>query len=406
MREIFIARYEENGITRSVAFNKSKFNKESAEEWLNNKGIKNFWFFFEPNEPKPFGENGIIFSGEVGFDITLDRMTPYLDAGNEIILDSFGGDSWEGLKIHDAIKLKGNNPSIGVLGSCMSATMQILLATQNRWMSENSRGLIHNPWTWAVGDDDVFKKEAVDLEKEKLQIASIYVQASGKDLDYILSLMKEERILRADEMLSLNFVKSIRGNIANNNNNDDNDMNKEQKEKMSAMEKTLNAIKNLFSSPKSLVIQDVNGVELDFGDEIETVDQIQVGSTATVDGSPAVGDYVVEDGTTYKFEAGAITEIVPPADDAGSDAQVEELQAEVENLTTENSTLKAQVTKLTNANEKLQNTHNSMSEKFKTVQADFLEFKNKFADDIEEPPTPEVEGDGKKKKFSYKSKTK
>jgi hypothetical protein len=143
----FIARYEDNGIKKSIFFDKILFNEAKAEEWLNNNGIQNFLFFFEPEPPKPIGENSMLFKGEVGFDITMDVLLPHMTAGKVIILDTFGGNNWEAMKIYDAVKGLDINPSIGVLGTCASAGMQILLSTSNRWITPNSRGLIHNPWT-------------------------------------------------------------------------------------------------------------------------------------------------------------------------------------------------------------------------------------------------------------------
>ena len=174
----FLARYNENGIDKSILFDKSKFTEESAAAYLNAHQIKNFFFFFEPYEPTPFGSNSIIFKGDIGFDITTETILPYLNEGKEIILDSFGGDLFEGWKIHDAIKMLGTNPSIGVIGSCASAATMPLLASENSWMSENSRFLIHNPSTWEAGDDEAMRNTANELEKEKLKLANFYAAIS------------------------------------------------------------------------------------------------------------------------------------------------------------------------------------------------------------------------------------
>lgn len=394
----FVARYTKDGLTRSVHFDKSVFDQAKAEAYLNSKGIKNFFFFFEPNPPQEIGENSMLLSGEVGFDITFDIITPLLDQGKEIVLDTFGGNNWEALKIHDHIKALGTNPSIGILGSCMSAGMQILLATENRWMTENSRGLIHNPWAMDVGDDEVFRNGADMLEKEKLQIANIYSKVSGKSLDEILVLMKKETILTASEMLALNFVKSVKGENFNKKvvTNTDSKMNEENKKKLGTIENMLNKVFNKLFPPKNIVLQDVNGVELDFGSAIETPEQIQVGSTATVGGSPAEGEYVMPDGTTYVFETGAITEIrMPETTDplAQENAQLKEQIAELE------SQLQNSVDKVQSLNGELE----SMRNEFKQVKDAFTAFKNEFSKEeptLQEPPKT----DEPVKKFSFKIK--
>ena len=404
----FIARYEENGIKKTVLFNKSKFDQTKAEAWLKDKGIQNFFFFFDPVPPKEIGENGIMLSGEVGFDIDLDIILPYIIAGKDIILDTFGGDSWEGLKIYDTVRGLDLKPSIGVLGTCASAGMQILLSTssEKRWMSPNSRGLIHNPRGFVMGDDEVFRNSAKDLEEEKLKIANIYVQESGKPLDEILTLMKKERVLSADEMLALNFVKSTKWNNLESEiliNNEE--MNQEEKTKLNSIENMINKLWNKFSPPKNIVIQDVNGVELDFGSEVETKEQIKVGDTATAAGNPAEGEFTLNDGTVYVFEGGELKEIKESEEETSS--EVEELQKEVTDLQAENTDLK---NKLTSSETKVTNL---LTEQTKTV-ADlttvknlFDEFKNKFSNDKPGLNTPGQEGDGGgKSKFSFNSKNK
>lgn len=402
----FIARYEENGIKKTVLFNKSKFDQTKAEAWLKDKGIQNFFFFFEPNKPKPIGEKGILLKGEVGFDITLDNVLSFIAEGKDIILDTPGGNSWEGLKIYDAVKGLNLNPSIGVLGTCGSAGMQILLSTENRWMSPNSRGVIHNPTMIIAGDDEIAKTVSQILENEKLQIANIYVSVSGKTLEEILSLMKKGKPLNADEMLALNFVKSTKWNNLESEiliNNEE--MNQEEKTKLNSIENMINKLWNKFSPPKNIVIQDVNGVELDFGSEVETKEQIKVGDTATAAGNPAEGEFTLNDGTVYVFEGGELKEIKEPEEETS--AEVEELQEEVTNLKTQNTELQ---NKLTSSETKVTNL---LTEQTKTV-ADlttvknlFDEFKNKFSNDKPGLNTPGQEGGGGgKSKFSFNSKNK
>lgn len=403
----FIARYEENGVKKTVLFNKAKFDQTKAEAWLEKKGIQNFFFFFEPNKPKPIGEKGILLKGDVGFDITLDNVLSFITEGKDIILDTFGGNSWEGLKIHDAIKGLNLNPSIGVLGTCASAGMQILLATENRWMSPNSRGVVHNPTMIIAGDDEIVKTASQVLENEKLQIANIYVSVSGKPLEEILSLMKKGKPLNADEMLALNFVKSTKWNNLESEilTNNETEMNQEEKTKLNSIENMINKLWNKFSPSKNIVIQDVNGAELDFGSEVETKEQIKVGDTATVVGAPAEGDYTLNDGTVYVFEGGALVEIKEPEEETS--AEVEKLQEEVTNLKTQNTELQNKLTASETKATVLLTEQTKTVEDLTKVKNLFDEFKNKFSNEKPKPNTPGQEGGGDgKSKFSFNSKNK
>lgn len=394
--EKFIARYtNEKGITKSFSFDKSRYNQERAEEELQKRGIKNFFFFFEPLEPKPF-QDGMFFSGEVGFDITMDNMMPYIEEGKAIYLDSLGGDLWEGWKIHDAIKLSGLNPKITALGSVASSAVQIFLSTpiQNRYMTEQSRMLIHNPWAYEIGDDEAMREAAKSLSVEKMRLADFYSKESGRPIDYILNLMKEERFIHYEEVSEMNFINSQ--TIKN-----ENEMTEEQEKRISGIEKTLNSIKSIFVKPevKNIVLQDVNGTELDFG-EIETKEQISIGVTATVDGVPANGEYVMPDGVTYVFENGSLMEIIESSGD-------DEMTA----LQEENAALKEQISELQNSiSEKDKTIEGMKSERtqlesdFNKVEKDFNDFKNQFSDEKQEFETLETKDKKKKKGFTYKSK--
>jgi ATP-dependent protease ClpP protease subunit/cell division protein FtsB len=393
----FLARYKQNGITKSIIFDKTLYNKEDAEKYLNEKGIQNFLFFFDPIDPRPFGENAMIFEGEIGFDISEKTIIPHIQAGKEILINSFGGDLWEGWKIHDSIKHLNLNPSIGVIGTCASAATLVLMSTKNRWVSENSRGLVHNPWVFIAGDDSVLRNEAKNLESEKLHLAKFYSGISGKSVEEMITLMAEERMLNADEMIQFNFARSKSNKFSEVEIKHENDekMNNEQKEQLDTMQadlsgvsKLLNSIKNVFIEPvptKNIVIQDVNGVEIDFGDSAETMEQIAVGATATIDGSPANGEYTLADGTVYVFENGTLTAIVSPEEDS----ELEALKAENEELRAENETLKSDFQNALTEKNELKAKFETVNTDFEEVKTKFEAFKNQFSTEKQEINAPE-----------------
>lgn len=366
MKGIFVARFEKDGFTRSLAFRKGEFDEAKAGEHLRNMGVNNFFMFFEPAPPVDIDENTVLFSGDVGFDITLDSVLRPLKEGKAIVFDSFGGDLWEGLKIHDAIKALNADVEVGILGSCMSAATLPLCAASKRWTTPNSRLLIHNAWSWVAGDSATLKKEAAALAEENEGAAKIYAELTGATVAEMLELMNEERVMRADEMLRRGFVNEIKNKKKEEMNS------KEFEEKLKAQEESLlGKIQAFFkknSIPKNAVLQDVAGNEFDFGEEIEDLEQVEVGTTATLDGAPASGEYPFPNGKTYVFEAGVVTEIRDTEDGGGNDEEVEELKEKVEELKEELVAV--------NANYRKQ---------LKAIKAEFNALKNAYND---EPPTP------------------
>ena len=391
----FIARYSDKGIPRSVVFFKSEFDAEKAEKWLNSHGINNFFFFTEPYAPEPFDENHMLIRGDVGFDITVNSIIPLLKSGKGIILDTYGGDLDEGLKIYDAIKLLNLNPSIGILGVCASSGIQILLSSENRWASKYSQGLIHNPWMVAAGDDATLRLKANDLENAKMTLASLYSESLSKPIDEMLALMNEERFMNADEMLSLGFIHEIKTTINSNNLNDDEMKNqKELGDKLNKVEKVLNALKSVFTADqpvKNILISEAGGKQLEFP-ELEDESQIAVGAIANIDGEPATGEFVItggnNDGKTFVFEAGTLTEIKEPVEEQPSE--------EVEALKAENEELKKQ---LESQNKLRQNAEVQM----KNFEKELGELKNLVTSGFE-PDVPATPGipNPPKKGFTYK----
>jgi len=372
MKGIFVARFEQGGITRSVAFRKGEFDEAQAGEHLKKMGVNNFLMFFEPAPPVDIDENTVLFSGDVGFDITLDTVLPVLKQGKAIVFDSFGGDLWEGLKIHDAIKALGVDVEVGILGSCMSAATLPLCAASKRWTTPNSRLLIHNAWSWMAGDAATLKKEADALAEENEGAAKIYAELTGATVAEMLELMNEERVMRADEMLRRGFVNEIK------NQKEEEMDSKEFEKKLQAQEesimKKIQAFFKKHNAPKNAVLQDVAGNEFDFGDEIEDLEQVEVGTTATIDGAPAVGEYPFPNGKTYVFEAGVVTEI-RDTEEGGNDEEVEELKEEVEELKEEVEELK----------EELEVVNAKYRKQLKAIKSEFNALKNAYND---EPPTP------------------
>jgi ATP-dependent protease ClpP protease subunit len=322
--QYFTARYKVNGIQRSYRFDKSEFTRESAERWLQNKGIQNFMLFFEPNDPQPFGENSLIFSGEVGFDITADNIANAINDGKDIIINSFGGSLYEAWLIYDTIKQMDINPNIGVMGISASAATLITLATNNSWATENSRFLIHNPWSMTAGDDEVMRAEAKALEKEKMELAKLYANVSGRDINEILDIMKREEFLTAPEALELKLINSI-----NVKQKEEEKMANEKVTMLDSIIEKANNLLNRISAVKNMTLVDTNGNEF----EVEREDgEPQVGDAASPDGT-----YTMENGNTIVVEGGIITAINEPAPEEGEDAEalkarIAELEAEIASL--------------------------------------------------------------------------
>lgn len=310
--------------------------------------------------------------GTIGKDFKYTDVLLHLNAAKDsqyikLIIDSPGGSINEGDKIKEALVNSGKVMFSANSGDVASYAVSLFnIAPKQNRVYDPAKGvfLIHMP---LVLPEDGVSGTAADLEiiaKElkKIQnnIIADYVKSTGSDADVLAGFMNENVPLTPEQVETLGFatvqnhpveIKAVayytNSNIMTN---------EENVKKLGVIESLLNKVVAFFE-PKNLMVQDTAGKELDFGPEVQTIEQVIIGVKATVEGAPAEGDFVLETGETYRFAAGILTEIVPPT--PAPDAEKEQLK-----------------TDLAEAQAKLASVSAEMS-KFK---AEFLKFKNEFSE--------------------------
>ena len=307
----------------------------------------------------------IYLTGEVGYDITLQKVIEIVESGEtELMLTTDGGCFFEGIAIRDYLKKTNKIQSIGCLGMVASAGTLIMQGVKDRWATPASKFLIHGVQGGTYGNADDAQRLADDLRKLSDSEAHTYSLLSGKPIEDIKVIMDEERILYADEALSLNLINRI--------SNLENFMNKKDEQKK-WFDSFMNKLKT-FDLFKNLIVQSTDGTELDFGADVETLDQIVEGVPCSENGT-----FVLADGRTVVAEGNKVTSVIPKEEPAQPDPQIEEMRKANEELTN----------KLTEANAKIEELTNKATQ-FETLKNEFVEFKNKFSnhnpDSGAEPP--------------------
>lgn len=330
-----------------------------------------------------------LLEGEIGWDINLSDV----QNKSKFVINSYGGEILAGFAMYDYLSLVEGS-EVGVMGVCASSATIVLLGAKNRWATKNSKFLIHNPWTATVGDSNQLQHTAAELKELQDRLVGIYAKHLNGTEEFIRDLMLEERFITADEALDLGLIQSIReeksdrvpeGKTAkamfyNLKREKMSTISKEElSNELNKFENTFLAkIKNLFVKAKNLMMKDTDGNELELS--VDTEEEIAVGITATVDGAPAEGEYVMPDGKTLKFEAGTLTEIMEPQPNQPT---VEELQAKIAELEAQNSAMVAE--NETKANE----IKAEYETKLNAVKAEFDSFKNKFSGKVNNLNIPE-----------------
>ncbi len=278
--------------------------------------------------------------GEVNIKGVTQQIQDNIDAEKLIVhIHSPGGDVDEGFGIHDILVAHGKDKGIEIEtrieGLCASIATVIALAGSVRKCTENSDGMIHNPWMDTVGDADELQKSADQLKAIEKKILDFYVAKTGGNREAISAMMKEETWLSAQQLKDLGFVTEIITTIKavakfklKNTVMDTKELDKKIDSRFTELLKKLGLAKK--SKAQALTVTAGDGTVLDFGDQIESVEEIAVGMTATIEGGTPDGEYVMPDGKTFVFTAGTLTEIKEAAEE--DTEEMKQLKAENENL--------------------------------------------------------------------------
>ncbi|MBY8963789.1 Clp protease ClpP [Flavobacterium sp. D11R37] len=297
----------------------------------------------------------IYISGQIGsFDgvtgigladvIAQVKKQPGATAFN-VHINSEGGLVDVGFDIYNYLKsLKKPLSTIGS-GIVASIATVIFMAGQKRQLRPNTPFMIHLPWGGSMGTADELEQFAGQLRQVEQKMVGFYNKALGVQEQAILPLLKNETWLTPKQLHGLGFtttlqpVKACAKAFINPNFTMKGTFTEKDRHWMESLfTKVLGRFNNARIFRK--VVQDATGAEIDFT-ELPDDGLIEVGATATVDGMPAEGEYLLPDGTTYVFEAGELTEIIEP--EAGAAEEAAALRAENKALKRQLNHIKSEV---------------------------------------------------------------
>ncbi len=148
-----------------------------------------------------------------------NELTGHSNSPVTVQISSLGGSVDHALNIYDQFAEHGNITA--ELSSFVASSGTIIsLGAKTVRMNENSFYLIHKLMNWMdewgyKNEDDIetliakLEKEKQQLAKMTLQVAKMYTKRTGKSLQEITDLMKEEVWLTAEEAKEWGFVDEI-----------------------------------------------------------------------------------------------------------------------------------------------------------------------------------------------------
>lgn len=372
---------DDSMVAQAYRFDAEKFTAAEAKSWCKEHDIEYILFeeatngkvneghIFIYGEIIPYEDNDPGMWGGVNLKDVVKQINSNKEANRLIIhIHSPGGDVYEGFAIHDALVNSGKEIETIIEGLCASIATIIALSGDRRLITQHSEFMIHNPWSFGLGDSEDLKKQSDELAKTEKKIAEFYASKTNLTKDELFNYMHEETFFTAQEAVDYGFMTEIVNTmkqVAKITNLNIFNMDKKLENKMSALEKLIDKVMSKFK-PKDIMVADVNGIELDFP-EVNDASEIAVGAKVNVSGNPETGEHKMPSGEIYVCESGVLNEIKPAPDD------------ENEALKKENEALKAEVESLKSEKAKAETNAQNALKGLNQLQDEFKKFKSEFS---------------------------
>jgi ATP-dependent Clp protease, protease subunit len=124
-------------------------------------------------------------------------------------INSPGGDVFDGVAIYNALKNHKAKITAHVDGLAASAASFVAMAASHIVMPSNSFMLVHNASGFAMGQADDMRAVASDLDRIDKSMTATYVARTGQTAARVRALMKEDRLMDAQEAKELGFTDEV-----------------------------------------------------------------------------------------------------------------------------------------------------------------------------------------------------
>lgn len=149
-----------------------------------------------------------------GDEVTPKQFKEDLDALGDVetikvFINSPGGDVFAGQAIYSMLKRHKAQVHVYIDGLAASIASLIAMAGDKVVMPANAMMMIHNPWTFAVGNANDFRKLADDLDKIGDSMITAYGSRSALTTEEIKGLLDAETWLTAQECVEYGFADEV-----------------------------------------------------------------------------------------------------------------------------------------------------------------------------------------------------
>ena len=146
-------------------------------------------------------------------DITPSKIQKALnDSNGDVVikLNSGGGDAFAGVEIYNSLKDYQGKVTVEVTGLAASAASIIAMGADEIVMCTGSMMMVHEAWTWAVGNKSELMKVVSMMDKLDSSLVDIYAERIGVDKEFIKDLLQDETWMTAEEAVANGFADKVK----------------------------------------------------------------------------------------------------------------------------------------------------------------------------------------------------
>ena len=155
-----------------------------------------------------------IGEGYFGGGVSAKQFSKDLKAVGEVEtitvrINSPGGDVFDGNTIYNLLKQHSAHVVVYVDGLAASIASVIAMAGDEIHMADNALMMIHDPWSFAIGNAADMRETADRLDKVAGTIVRTYAKKTGKGEQELADMMAAETWMNADEAVEHGFADSV-----------------------------------------------------------------------------------------------------------------------------------------------------------------------------------------------------
>lgn len=124
-------------------------------------------------------------------------------------LNSPGGDALAGMAMHAALKRMDARIVVEVEGIAASAASVIAMAGDEIRVHQGAQIMIHEAWTYTLGNAKDLRKQADVLEGLNKAFAELYATRSGQAVEHVLEMMADETWMGGKDAVRLGFADVV-----------------------------------------------------------------------------------------------------------------------------------------------------------------------------------------------------